>query len=78
MRVDAFQPASEFKAKMDEWIFTFKNARLAPGADEILIPGEPERRKEEIIRRDGIKLIPAITKEMKEIADTLGVPFEIR
>ena len=77
MRIDAFQPASEFKAQMDEWILTFKNAKPAAGTEGILIPGEPERIKEEQIRREGIKLVPAIEKEMKEIADALGVEFEI-
>jgi L-2-hydroxycarboxylate dehydrogenase (NAD+) len=77
MRIDAFQPASEFKAKMDEWIHTFKSAKPAPGHDEVFIPGEPERKKEEKIRKEGINVIPAIAKEMKEIADSLGIPFDI-
>jgi L-2-hydroxycarboxylate dehydrogenase (NAD+) len=78
MRIDAFQPASEFKAKMDEWIYTFKSSKPAPGFKELLIPGEPERIKEEKIRQEGINIVPAVAKEMKEIADTLGVDFEIR
>jgi LDH2 family malate/lactate/ureidoglycolate dehydrogenase len=76
MRIDAFRPADEFKAKMDEWITTFKNAKPAPGYDEVLIPGEPERRKEEKIRKEGINVIPAVAKEMKEIAEYLGLDFE--
>lgn len=76
MRIDAFRPADEFKAKMDEWISTFKNAKPAPGFDEVLIPGEPERRKEERIRKEGINVIPAVAKEMKEIAEYLGVDFK--
>ncbi len=78
MRIDAFQSSENFKAKMDEWIDTFKNAKTAPGHEEVLIPGEPERRKEQEIRKTGIKIIPAIAKEMKEIADSLGVDFEIK
>jgi len=77
MRIDAFQPASEFKAKMDEWIHTFKSATPAVGHDEVFVPGEPERIKEEKIRKEGINVIPAIAKEMKEIADELGVGFEV-
>ena len=78
MRIDAFQPASAFKEKMDEWIHTFKTSRTAPGHEEVLIPGEPERINEEKIRKEGISIVPAIAKEMKEIADGLGVEFEIR
>ncbi|MCB9000250.1 MAG: Ldh family oxidoreductase [Bacteroidales bacterium] len=78
MRIDAFQPASEFKAKMDEWIETFKNASTTPGHDSVLIPGEPERLKEIEIRRDGISLINSVAVEIKGIADELGLEFEVR
>ncbi|MFW5820922.1 MAG: Ldh family oxidoreductase [Bacteroidota bacterium] len=76
MRIDAFRPAQEFKAKMDEWIKTFKNAKTAPGHEEVLIPGEPERRKEKRIREEGIDVLPGVVKEMKEIADYLGIEFK--
>jgi len=77
MRIDAFQPASEFKAKMDEWIETFKNSSPTPGTEGVLIPGEPERLKEAKIRKDGISLIPAVAVEIKGIADELGIKFEV-
>jgi LDH2 family malate/lactate/ureidoglycolate dehydrogenase len=47
MRIDAFQPANEFRAKMDEWIETFRSAKPAPGHERVLIPGDPEREAEE-------------------------------
>ena len=76
MRIDGFRPADEFKASMDKWIDTFKNGKTIDGVPEVIIPGEPERKIEEKIRREGIHVIPAIVKEMKEIADYLGVEFE--
>ena len=76
MRIDGFRPADEFKASMDKWIETFKNAKTIDGKSEVLIPGEPERRIEAKIREEGIHIIPAIVKEMKEIADYLGVEFD--
>ncbi len=77
MRIDAFQPADAFKSKMDEWIDTFKNGKVVPGQEEILIPGELERRKEEKIRKEGISVILPIAMELKEIADFLKIDFEI-
>jgi L-2-hydroxycarboxylate dehydrogenase (NAD+) len=77
MRIDAFRPASEFKSSMDEWIETFKNGTPAPGHHEVLIPGEPERRKEEKIRKEGINVILPVAKEMKEIAEFLKIEFEV-
>jgi L-2-hydroxycarboxylate dehydrogenase (NAD+) len=75
MRIDAFQPASEFKAKMDEWIETFRSAKPAKGQEHVLIPGDPEREAEEKNMREGIKLIPAIRNDLLEIASELNIPF---
>src|SRR5690606_22250586 len=35
-----FMPVEEFKARMDEFIRMMKSAKLRPGFDEILVPGE--------------------------------------
>jgi LDH2 family malate/lactate/ureidoglycolate dehydrogenase len=78
MRIDAFQPAEQFKAKMDEWIETFRNARPFPGQKEVLIPGEPERRKEQRIMKEGIHVILPIARELKEIADELEIDFDLQ
>ena len=75
MRIDAFQPANEFKAKMDEWIETFRSAKPAEGQESVLIPGDPEREAEIINMRDGIKLVPAIKNDLVAIAEELGVNF---
>ncbi len=77
MRIDAFQPADAFKAQMDKWVDTFKNAKPAKGVDRVLIPGELEFEKEEKIRKEGIFVIPNIAKDLKEIADNLGIKFDI-
>jgi L-2-hydroxycarboxylate dehydrogenase (NAD+) len=76
MRIDAFQPANEFKIKMDEWIETFRSAKPAKGQERVLIPGDPEREAEERNMRDGIKLVPAIREDLKEIAKILEIDFE--
>jgi len=69
---DSFQPASEFKTKMDEWIETFRSAKPAEGQERVLIPGDPEREAEERIIREGIKLVPAIKQDLVAIARELG------
>ncbi|HUX55648.1 MAG TPA: Ldh family oxidoreductase [Bacteroidales bacterium] len=75
MRIDAFQPAGDFKAKMDEWIETFRLAKPAKDQKSILIPGDPEREAEERIRKEGISLVPAIKNDLVEIAGELGIDF---
>ena len=78
MRIDAFQDGEVFKAKMDEWISTFRSAKPAKGREKVLVPGDPERSKEETIRMNGIHILPSIAIELKEIADDLKVLFEVR
>jgi LDH2 family malate/lactate/ureidoglycolate dehydrogenase len=75
MRIDAFQPADEFKAKMDEWIDVFRSAIPAEGQERVLIPGDPEREAEERIMKDGIKLVPAIKDDLINIAKELEIGF---
>ena len=75
-RIDAFLPAEEFKNRMDRWIEIFRNAKPAPGK-KVLIPGDIEREAEERIAREGITILPAIQKDVKELADKLGIEFAV-
>jgi L-2-hydroxycarboxylate dehydrogenase (NAD+) len=75
MRIDAFRPAEEFKASMDEWIKTFRNATPSKGQDKVLIPGDPEREAEKRFRKEGLKLVPAVVEDLKIIAQELGTEF---
>jgi LDH2 family malate/lactate/ureidoglycolate dehydrogenase len=77
MRIDAWQSKDDFKAQMDKWMETYKNAKPAKGVDRVLIPGEPEREKEIKIIKEGINVIPAIVQDLKEIAVNLGIEFEV-
>jgi LDH2 family malate/lactate/ureidoglycolate dehydrogenase len=76
MRIDAFQPANAFKAKMDEWIATFRSAKTATGEERVIIPGDPEREAEERTSREGIAIVPAVRNDLKAIAAELGLEFE--
>jgi len=78
MRIDAFQDSGTFKAQMDKWIETFRAAKPASGHDRVLIPGDPERENEARISREGVDVIPAVQKEMKEIADFFGIGFDMQ
>ena len=74
MRVDAFRPADEFKSHMDNWITTFRNAPAVEG-EKVLIPGDPEREMQAERLQIGIPLLAPVIKDLKEVADKLGVAF---
>ena len=68
----AFGERSQFDAEVDNFLAYVKSSRLAPGFEEILIPGEPEvrerarRSKEGIfVEEDTVKNIMAIIEELK-------------
>lgn len=77
MRIDGFQTPEVFKAQMDLWIETFRNAKPAKGCERVLIPGDIEREREEQIRKAGISVLEPVQKDMKEIADALGIDFQM-
>ena len=75
IRIDAFQPANEFKLKMDEWIETFRAAKPANDKEIVIIPGDPEREAEKRNMKEGISLVPAIKDDLVVIAKSLGIEF---
>lgn len=75
MRVDAFRPAAEFTANMDNWITRFRSAKPAPGHEKVLIPGDPEREMEIIRRREGIPLFDSVVEDLKNVGDKMEVKF---
>lgn len=77
MRIDAFQEKEEFKNKMDQWIETFREAESIEGEPEVMLPGDPERAKEEESDRYGIELLDSVEKDLSDLADKLGIDFEI-
>ena len=77
MRVDLFHPLDEFKAEMDEMIRRLKAEPKAPGHDRIYVAGEKEFESAEQRRVEGIPLHQSVYQELSQIADELGVPFEL-
>src|SRR5581483_3757252 len=51
--IKRFMPVAEFRARMDELIAQIRSSPRVPGVEEILLPGEPEHRREVERRRDG-------------------------
>jgi LDH2 family malate/lactate/ureidoglycolate dehydrogenase len=75
MRIDAFRPADEFKQHMDNWISGFRSAKTIPGEEKVLVPGDPEREMESIRSKEGIPLLEAVVKDLKELANKFQISF---
>lgn len=73
INIASFVDVPSFKARMDEYIRTMKASELAPGTEEILMPGEIEFRKEKKQRAEGIVLGKSVVDEVMAVAAELGI-----
>ena len=76
-RLDAFRPADEFKAAMDDFQRRFKDAPKAQGQDRIYIHGEKEYEATERYLKDGIPLNPKVADDLKALGRELDVTCDL-
>jgi L-2-hydroxycarboxylate dehydrogenase (NAD+) len=73
IRPDLFMPMAEFTQRMDTMIERLKDSHPADGFDEVLMPGEPEARREEERLRTGVPLTNEVLASLKTEAVEAGV-----
>lgn len=73
VNIASFTDVACFKARMDEYIRIMKASELAPGTEEILMPGEIEYRKEQTQRAEGIIISRSVIDEIISVAKSLGL-----
>jgi LDH2 family malate/lactate/ureidoglycolate dehydrogenase len=73
IRPDLFMPLPEFTARMDTMIDRLKDSGPAAGVDEVLMPGEPEFRREAERRRTGIPLTTEVLATLESEAASLAI-----
>jgi LDH2 family malate/lactate/ureidoglycolate dehydrogenase len=74
-KADLFMPRDIFETRMQTLGARVKAQPRAEGFDEILMPGEPEDRKEQERRSQGIPLTPDVVLTLKAEGENVGVPF---
>jgi len=75
LRIDAFRPAFEFKTHMDIWIKRFRNAETINETNKVIIPGDPERRMDQLRRKEGIPLLDTVVKDLQSLSEQYQVKF---
>jgi LDH2 family malate/lactate/ureidoglycolate dehydrogenase len=73
MRPDLFVPDAAYRHRMDTLIERVRSCPTAPGIDEVLVAGEPERRHEIERRRCGIPYSANEVAALQEEAARAGV-----
>ena len=77
LKIDGFMPVDQFKKAMDGMIQQYRALPKAPGIERIYISGEVEQEIEKKRRAEGIPLHPAIIKSLEDIANELGVEYDL-
>ncbi|HZQ10668.1 MAG TPA: Ldh family oxidoreductase [Anaerolineae bacterium] len=72
-RIDAFLPAAEFKATVDELIRTLKSNPPAQGFERVYVPGELEFMLQRSREHSGIPLSEPIFESLTSFASELGI-----
>ena len=76
-RVDAFRPANEFKAAMDDLQRRLKDAPKAKGQERIYVHGEKEYEAAERYLKEGVPLNPKVADDLKTLGGELDVTYDL-
>jgi L-2-hydroxycarboxylate dehydrogenase (NAD+) len=70
-RIDAFRPADEFRAAMDDLQQMLRDAPKAPGQERIYLAGEKEQAAYERNRREGVPLNARVAADLDTLTSEL-------
>lgn len=76
INVADLMPIDEFKTRVDNYVRSIKNSKLAPGVDEIFLPGERSLVRAERARIDGVEFLEEAWERLRENALKVGVDVE--
>jgi LDH2 family malate/lactate/ureidoglycolate dehydrogenase len=77
IRPDLFLSMMEFKTRMDTMIERLKDSVPAEGVEEVLMPGEPEARREAERLRTGIPISSEVLAFLEVEAKEMGVVLPV-
>lgn len=75
--IEGFRDKTEFKKEIDAWVNTMRNTKPQPGADKVLIPGDPERMAYEKRMKEGIPVDKEVLRSLQLIAEETGIKLEV-
>ncbi|MFO7191600.1 MULTISPECIES: Ldh family oxidoreductase [Thermocrispum] len=73
----AFGDPGEFAERMCRFADAIAASSAAPGVERVFLPGEPEALRYQRARTEGVRLEPAVRKQLTDVARDLGVDIEL-
>ena len=71
--VSHFVEKDVYDSLMEKYVTHIKSSRRIPGVEEILLPGEIERRRASVRQTEGVEIPPETWRQITELATRLGV-----
>jgi LDH2 family malate/lactate/ureidoglycolate dehydrogenase len=75
IKPNLFMSLENFDARMDEFYERIKSLPKAAGVEEIMMPGEPEQRREDERLRTGIPITDNVVADLAKEGERIGVRF---
>ena len=75
LKADLFRPLTDFATRADEYQDRMRAVLPAPGFDEVIVPGDPEKRARAERSRDGVPVPDDVWQSLVDVAEALGVAF---
>jgi uncharacterized oxidoreductase len=73
LEIEAFIAVEQYMRQVEEMAEALVGTPVAPGVEQVLLPGQPELLSAERRRREGIPIAEATMAELRELADEFGV-----
>ena len=73
IRADIFRTADDFKRRSDEILLEVRSVPPAPGFKEVMAPGDPENRAQELRSAEGIPIPDQVWQSIVEAGESVGV-----
>ena len=77
LNVAAFSPFEHYRDEVEELCAAIKASSPAEGFDEVLLPGDPERRAQAVHAEQGITLPDQTWQEIMALASELGIQRDL-
>ena len=74
LNIDAFTPLADYQRNVRMFLNAMKATPLAPGFDEVLVPGEFEERNRRQRLANGVEIPETIISQLRQWAEKLNVP----
>ncbi|GAC1582548.1 MAG: Ldh family oxidoreductase [Candidatus Elarobacter sp.] len=72
-RVEAMRDLDAFKADIDRELTAFDESAPTPGAERVMIAGQPEREFTERFRREGVPIHEKVWEDIDAMAERIGI-----